>query len=182
MEKSNDVKYYKAFDPGLSCRGFLYKVGYAYCMDEAPVICRRGFHYCPALSDVYRFYPTSPLTRVCLVTPFGKMVCEEFEDLGFMTSSCKFLVEKFCTNRIRIDRELEPDEIVRTLVEERDELKFQSDRRVVDVINDIRARSDIILSRALPEDLHGLDPKWIMERAKKFRSAFADAFPKKGRR
>lgn len=37
-------------------------------MEESPICCLRGFHFCPKLKDIFKFYPANPyLTRVGIV-------------------------------------------------------------------------------------------------------------------
>ncbi len=98
------VEGYKAFDGNLMCRGMQYEVGKEYVMEEEPVICQRGFHFCKNLADCYMFYPRSDDTRICEIEASGEITTDE----GGI---------KYCTNRIRVVKEIENPR-VRTNVSE----------------------------------------------------------------
>lgn len=58
---------YKAFGPGLECRGFKYEIGKTYEQSDDPVICKNGFHAVTLPMDAWNYYlPTSPLARVTM--------------------------------------------------------------------------------------------------------------------
>ena len=50
------VKGYKAFNKGLKCLDFQYELGKDFVMEEQPILCKKGFHFCKNLSDVYSYY------------------------------------------------------------------------------------------------------------------------------
>jgi hypothetical protein len=50
------TKGVKAFDKGLKCKGFQFEEGKTYKIDEKPVICNKGFHYCENPLDVLEYY------------------------------------------------------------------------------------------------------------------------------
>ena len=83
---------YKAFNADLTCRGFQYRVGEVFEEDCEPALCRRGFHFCKTIADVYKFYPTSDNTRICKVEAIG-----DIDDDGDI---------KLCTNKIKILEEI----------------------------------------------------------------------------
>lgn len=49
-------KAYKAFNTDMTCRGFQYKEGESYELDDEPILCVRGFHACLSLSDIFTYY------------------------------------------------------------------------------------------------------------------------------
>lgn len=53
------ITAYKGFTRGdITCRGFKYNPGETYTMQENKIeLCRRGFHACTTLEDVYNYYP-----------------------------------------------------------------------------------------------------------------------------
>lgn len=96
------MKGYKAFNYDMTCQPVYwklmhYEVGKTYEMRGLPRICYRGFHFCRTLRQVYNYYQTAFQTRIC-----------EIESIGNISASGG----KVATNRIRIIRELTPDEIV----------------------------------------------------------------------
>lgn len=86
------MKGYKAFNKDLTCRDFQYEVGHTYEMEDKPIICNKGFHFCKSISDTYKFYDMKDSTRICEVEAFGDIVTEDNI--------------KFCTNKIKIIREI----------------------------------------------------------------------------
>ena len=92
------MKGYKVFNSDWTCRGFQYEVGKTYEMDEKPIICERGFHFCKELIDCFFYYPFDyTRTKIAEVEAIGDI--EEDEDNVYGTSKC-------CTNKIRIIREI----------------------------------------------------------------------------
>lgn len=86
------MKGYKAFNKYLTCKGMQYKVGEIFEMDENPICCERGFHFCKNIADVYKFYEASDNTRICEVEALGSIVTDD--DV------------KYCTNKIKIIKEI----------------------------------------------------------------------------
>ena len=87
------MKGYKAFNSDLTCRGFQYEIGEIYEMDESPIICKRGFHFCTDIANCYKFYDMSEDTRICEIEAIGDIDSKEDE-------------MKYCTNKIRIIKEI----------------------------------------------------------------------------
>ena len=91
------MKGYKAFNKDLTCRGMQYEVGKTFEMKESPVCCKQGFHFCENIADVYKYYETSDDTRICEVEAIGEIVTDDNI--------------KYCTNKIKIVREITDDYI-----------------------------------------------------------------------
>jgi hypothetical protein len=91
------VKGYKVFNPDWTCRGFQYEVGQVYEMDEKPICCGRGFHFCEKASDCFRHYNFNPDNKVAEVEAFGDIDTDG---------------TKSCTNKIKIIRELTWHEVL----------------------------------------------------------------------
>lgn len=87
------MKGYKVFNKDWTCRGFQYEVGKTYEMKEDPVCCERGFHFCGKLIDCFNYYNFESENKVA-----------EIEALGAIDDSGD--KEKYCTNKIKIVREL----------------------------------------------------------------------------
>ena len=86
---------YKAFNKDLTCRGFQYEIGQTYSMDEKPIPCERGFHFCKSIAETYNFYPTADDTRICKVEALGEVATDD--------------EKKYCTNKIKILEEITED-------------------------------------------------------------------------
>ena len=86
---------YKAFNKDLTCRGFQYEVGQTYSMEESPIPCERGFHFCKSIAETYNFYQTEDATRICKVEALGEVATDD--------------EKKYCTNKIKILEEITED-------------------------------------------------------------------------
>ena len=86
---------YKAFNKDLTCRGFQYEIGQTYSMDESPVPCERGFHFCKSIAETYEYYEMSDNTRICKVEALGEVATDD--------------ERKYCTNKIKILEEITED-------------------------------------------------------------------------
>ena len=92
------IKGYKIFYENFTCfGGFQYEVGKTYTMEEDPVCCKRGFHFCTDIKECFSSYKFDSRYKVAEVEAFGKI-----DKKG----------EKYCTNGIKIIRELSWDEIL----------------------------------------------------------------------
>ena len=99
MSKQKVVKGYKVFNPDWTCRGFQYQVGKCYEIPEKPVVCKRGFHFCKNLLDCYEYYRFDENNKVAEVTAYGDIDIDEYE-------------KKYCTNKIKIEKELNWNEVL----------------------------------------------------------------------
>ena len=86
---------YKAFNKDLTCRGFQYEIGQTYSMDESPVPCKRGFHFCESISGTYEYYDMTDNTRICKIEALGEVQTDDDK--------------KYCTNKIKILEEIIED-------------------------------------------------------------------------
>jgi hypothetical protein len=96
------MKGYKVFNSDWTCQDFQYEVGKTYEMDEEPIICKRGFHFCQKLKDCFYFYPfNKDLIKIA-----------EVEALGEMDEDLCDVATKYCTNKIKIIREIRFEDLI----------------------------------------------------------------------
>ena len=93
------MKGYKVFNSDWTCRGFQYDVGQVYEMDEKPICCDRGFHFCKKVSDCFKYYSFDPNNKVAEVEALGDI------DTNNDDSKCS-------TNKIYIIREITWQEVL----------------------------------------------------------------------
>ena len=98
---------YKVFNPDWTCRELQYQVGGSYEMDDKPIVCDRGFHFCIKASDCFNFYRFDSQNKVAEIEAYGDI------DQEADSSKC-------CTNKIKILREIPWDEVLRIVNEGRD--------------------------------------------------------------
>ena len=100
MSENKAVKGYKVFKPDWTCwGGFQYEVGKCYEIDERPVVCERGFHFCEELKDCYKYYRFNSNNKVAEITAYGEIDVDEEE-------------RKSCTNKIKIERKIDWNEVL----------------------------------------------------------------------
>lgn len=95
-----------------------YAVGETYKMDEKPIICKKGFHYCETLNNVFLFYPMSWKTNVFEIEDLSEDTVTDVRHTMFTAlRSVKSVFDniKSATNNIKIVRELHDSEIVETI-------------------------------------------------------------------
>ncbi|MBE6069666.1 MAG: PPE family protein [Clostridium lundense] len=93
------MKGYKVFNSDWTCRGFQYKIGETYEMNEKPCACKRGFHFCSTMAECFNYYAFDPQNKVAEVDAIGDLDTDD--NL------------KYCTNKIAIVRELSWEEVLR---------------------------------------------------------------------
>ncbi len=93
------MKGYKVFNPNWTCKDFQYEVGKSYEMDELPVCCGMGFHFCVNLADCFSYYSFDPKNKVAEIESYGEI--DTYDN------------SKYCTNKIKIVRELSWEEVLR---------------------------------------------------------------------
>ena len=91
------MKGYKVFNPDWTCRDFKYEVGKTYEIEEEPICCKRGFHFCEKLIDCFNYYNFDPDNKVAEVEATGDILKDG---------------DKFCTNKITILREMTWQEVL----------------------------------------------------------------------
>ena len=122
---------YKGFEADMTCLDFPYEVGQTYEMDGEIEPCRRGFHFCQKMADVFDYY-RGKSCRYAEVEALGKII-----DDG----------NKSVTDRIHIVRELTRAEILEIMYAQ-EGLDFKDSPFPTDKI--IQARETGTLCKILP--------------------------------
>lgn len=112
------MKGFKGFDKNLCCRGFQYEVGKTYEMKEEPILCERGFHFCETLEQAEYYYPFlyyyGVLSYYSIIKQYTGVRFCEIEAIGKIVQD-EQSHSKLVTNKIKIVRELSPEDIFDTL-------------------------------------------------------------------
>lgn len=90
------MKGYKVFNSDWTCRGFQYEIGKTYEIDDYPILCERGFHFCTNPADCFKYYNIWDDVKIAEVEALGDI---REDDRLIENSKC-------CTNKIKIVREL----------------------------------------------------------------------------
>ena len=93
------TKGFKVFKEDWTCNGFQYEVGKTFEMEDSPICCNRGFHFCTNLSDCFNYYAFNSDNKVAEVEAIGEVVSDSGDT-------------KHCTNKIKIVRELTWHEVL----------------------------------------------------------------------
>jgi hypothetical protein len=96
QQKMETVKGYKGFNEDMTCRGFQYEIGKEYVHKGAIELCGSGFHFCKKIEDVQRFYDIEHNKILCEIEATGEVLEED---------------KKCTTNKIKIIREIEKEEM-----------------------------------------------------------------------
>ncbi len=99
------MRGYKAFNRNLQCHGFQYEIGKTFEYDGEIKICEKGFHFCDELFYCFKYYPADlTKTRIAEIEAIGSVAVDFSQDK-----------HKFCTDKIKIIRELTFEEIVKKM-------------------------------------------------------------------
>ena len=93
------TKGFKVFNEDWTCNGFQYEIGKTFEMEDSPICCNRGFHFCTKLSDCFNYYAFNSDNKVAEVEAIGEVVSDSGDT-------------KHCTNKIKIVRELTWHEVL----------------------------------------------------------------------
>lgn len=96
------IRGYKLIPADWQCKGQKYTVDETIAMKEKPVLCEQGFHFCITMKDCLLNYDLTPDMHMC-----------EVEALGMTEGPSANGESKYCTNKIRIVREIPFDELMR---------------------------------------------------------------------
>jgi hypothetical protein len=91
------MKGYKVFNSDFTCRGFKYKIGEIYEMEQTPELCGRGFHFCKKAADCFNYYDFDSENKVAEIIAHGEI--DDGDD-------------KCATNKIEIVREIPWGEVL----------------------------------------------------------------------
>lgn len=93
------IRGFKAFNKDWTCRDKQYRIGETFKEDvKIPIPCEKGMHFCLNLLDVFYYYDFILTTKIAVVEATGDVTTSDGE--------------KFCTNELKIVREVEPDKIL----------------------------------------------------------------------
>ena len=93
------MKGYKVFNSDWTCRNYKYEVGKTYEMEETPICCNNGFHFCTNLSDCFNYYSFNTNNKVAEIEALGEIDKDDDDT-------------KHCTNKIKIVREIAWEEVL----------------------------------------------------------------------
>lgn len=98
------VKGYKVFNSDWTCRNMQYTCPGMFEMEEEPIMCEQGFHFCTNINDCLQYYHTDIANyHFAEVIAHGTVIQS---DDPHADSKC-------CTNKLEIVRELSREEVIK---------------------------------------------------------------------
>lgn len=109
------IEGYKITNSDYTCQGFQYELNHTYSMEEDPILCKKGFHFCKELIDCFDYYrPTAHSDMIYNIT-YDLDVFKFFRVKSNGTTYT--LRDKYCTNNITILDECSTEEILKAFKE-----------------------------------------------------------------
>lgn len=100
------VNGYKIMNSDYTCRRFYYEPYHTYSIEEDPIPCERGFHFCKELDDCFNYYIPWVINRKTFNLDFHKYFKVKSNSTTYL------LDDKYCTNSITILDECSTEEIL----------------------------------------------------------------------
>lgn len=126
------MKGYKVFNPDWTCRDMQYEVGKTYRIDGSPEICKQGFHFCANLIDCFKYYTFDRNNKVAEIEALGDI---DISDIS--KEDCKY-----CTNYIKILREIPWEEVCNIIYKKADGI----------IVKDIDYEATITISEKIDKE------------------------------
>jgi len=99
--ETDGIRGFKVFDSNWTCtideKVFKYEIGCTYEENIKPIIYKQGFHFCKKAVDCFNYCNFTPENNVAEILALGKIDSDGY---------------KFCTNKIKIVRELSWNEVL----------------------------------------------------------------------
>lgn len=111
------VEGYKITNSDYSCRGFKYELNHTYSIEEDPIPCKSGFHFCKELTDCFKYYPPEKIT-------YEIWNLDTYKYLKVRSNGTTYqLRDKYCTNNLTILEECTTEEILEAFSKDIDYLR-----------------------------------------------------------
>lgn len=101
------IEGYKITDSDYSCRGYqYYELNHTYSIEEDPIPCKSGFHFCKKLIDCFKYYPPKRISYDIYDLDTHKYLKVKSNGTTYQH------IDKYCTNNITILEECTTEEIL----------------------------------------------------------------------
>lgn len=101
------IEGYKITLTDYSCRGFNYELNHTYTIEEEPIPCKSGFHFCKELANCFNYYRPEKTSFEIWNLDVLKFLKVKSNDITYK------LGDKYCTNNITIIEECTTEEILK---------------------------------------------------------------------
>ena len=152
------IKGYKIMDDDYTCRGFHYEPNRSYSIDENPIPCERGFHFCRELTDCFHYYcPSAYIDGTCDVA----YDLDVFKFFNVKSNGTTYKIDdKYCTNNITILEECSTEEILEAFKKRFNELLFNPNKFKVKLRGGLYSFHDGIYHIIIPDGELNKQPNW----------------------
>ena len=142
---------YKITLTDYSCRGFKYELNHTYTIEEDPVPCKNGFHFCKELADCFNYYRPEKISFEIWNLDVLKFLKVKSNGITYK------LGDKYCTNNITIIEECTTEEILRAFKKYINEDAFRLKLR-----NEYYEYHDGIFNKVIPGEKLSNQPTWYI--------------------
>lgn len=146
------IEGYKITNSDYSCRGFKYELNHTYTIEEDPVPCKSGFHFCKKLADCFKYYPPEKIS-------FEKYNLDIYRFLKVKSNGTTYqLRDKYCTNNLTILEECTTEEILEAFSKDIDYLRCFYLR--LQLRGEVYEYHDGIFHKVIPGEKLNNQPTW----------------------
>ena len=146
------IEGYKITNSDYSCRGFQYETNHTYSMEEDPVPCKNGFHFCKELIDCFKYYPPERITYEIYNLDTHKYLKVRSNGTTYQ------MRDKYCTNNLTILEECTTEEILEAFSKDIDYLRCFYLR--LQLRGEVYEYHDGIFHKVIPGEKLDNQPTW----------------------
>jgi len=152
------IESYKIMDDDYTCRKFHYEHNHSYSIDEDPIPCEKGFHFCRELTDCFNYYrPTAHIDMAHNIT----YDLDVFKFFNVKSNGTTYKIDdKYCTNNITILEECSTEEILEAFKKRFNELLFNPNKFKVKLRGGLYSFHDGIYYNIIPDGELNKQPTW----------------------
>lgn len=120
------VDGYKRTDSNMKCKNdFQYEIGKTYSIEEEPIICKKGFHFCLSLEDCFHYSDNLWSQNNRFFNVKGYVRINDFDLYG--TIGGFMMVDKLCAKEIMIVSEVSDGELLQAIKRRYDQVSSLED-------------------------------------------------------
>ena len=145
------IEGYKIMDDDYTCRKFHYEHNHSYSIDEDPIPCEKGFHFCRELTNCFYYYCPTAHSDMASNIIYDLDVFKFFnvESNGITYK----LGDKYCTNNITILEECSIEEILEAFKKHFNELLFDPNKFKVKLRGELYSFHNGIYHKIIPDGI-----------------------------
>ena len=152
------IEGYKIMDDDYTCNGFHYEHNHSYSMEEEPIPCKSGFHFCSELANCFYYYrPTAHSDMAHNIT----YDLDVFKFFRVKSNGTTYkLRDKYCTNSITIREECTTEEILEAFKKHFNELLFNPNQFKIKLRDELYEYHDGVFNKIITGEKPNNQPTW----------------------